>query len=145
MNDALLVRGFECVGDLLGDREGFVEWNRATRNTLRQVVALDQFHHERGDALALFESVDGGDIRMIQRGEDPGFASESRQSLRIARERLRQDLDRHITIELPVPRPIDLAHTAAPEQVGQLEDAETGAWSEGQVPDYMGVGVFRRW
>ena len=28
MDDALLVRGFECIGDLLRDRDGFVERKR---------------------------------------------------------------------------------------------------------------------
>ena len=29
---------------------------RAARNALPQVVALNQFHHESGDAVALFEA-----------------------------------------------------------------------------------------
>ena len=47
VDDALLVRGFECLGDLPGDGQRLVERNRASRDTLREVVALDQLHHER--------------------------------------------------------------------------------------------------
>jgi hypothetical protein len=50
MNDARLVRGLQRVGDLLRDGQRLVEWNRTTRDALRQVVAFDQFHHERHDA-----------------------------------------------------------------------------------------------
>ena len=50
MDDALLVRGFERVGDLLRDRQRFVERDRAARDALRQILALDEFHHERGAA-----------------------------------------------------------------------------------------------
>ena len=35
-------------------------------NALREVVALDEFHHERSDAAALFEAVDARDVRMVQ-------------------------------------------------------------------------------
>ena len=46
MDDPLLVRGFERLGDLLRDRQRFVERDRAARDALRQIVALDEFHHE---------------------------------------------------------------------------------------------------
>ena len=62
----LLVRGFERVRDLLRDRQRFVERNRAARDPLRQIVALDEFHHEGVHARRLLEAVDRGDVRMIQ-------------------------------------------------------------------------------
>ena len=110
-------------------------YSRAPRagDQLREVVALDQFHHQRGDAVTLFESVGGGDIGMVQRGQGLGFASESRQALGVMGKRVRQDLDRDVTIELGITRPIDFAHASATEQIGQQEDAETGAGSESQV------------
>ena len=40
MNDPLFMRGFECVSDLLRDGQRLIEWNRAARNALRQVLAL---------------------------------------------------------------------------------------------------------
>ena len=49
VNDPLLVRRFEGVGDLLGDGQRLVEGNRASRNALRQILALDEFHHEGVD------------------------------------------------------------------------------------------------
>ena len=50
MDDPLLVRGFERLGNLLGNGQRFVERNRATGDALREVVAFDQFHHQRAHA-----------------------------------------------------------------------------------------------
>ena len=46
MDDALLMRGFESLGDLLRDWQRLVDWDRALRNPLRQILALDEFHHQ---------------------------------------------------------------------------------------------------
>ena len=34
-----------------------------------RIVALDEFHHERGDALTFLEPVERGDVGMVQRSE----------------------------------------------------------------------------
>jgi hypothetical protein len=47
MHDPVLVRRFECGGNLPRDRHRFVERNRPTRDPLREVFTLDQFDHER--------------------------------------------------------------------------------------------------
>ena len=47
MDDPLLVRRFERLGDLLRDRQRLIDRDRSARNALRQVVAFDQLHHER--------------------------------------------------------------------------------------------------
>ena len=52
MDDALLVRGFERLGDLRRDRQRLIERDRATRDALREILALDEFHHEGGHAPA---------------------------------------------------------------------------------------------
>ena len=51
-------------------------------------------------AVALFEAVDGADVRMIQRGERARFAREPGAALGIGREVRRQDLDRDVATEL---------------------------------------------
>ena len=62
MNDPLLVRGFEGFCDLFRDGQRFVEWNRAARDPQRQILAFNEFHHERGDATAFLEAVDGRNV-----------------------------------------------------------------------------------
>jgi hypothetical protein len=66
MNDALVVCRFQRLGDLFRDRDRFIDWRRATGDPLRKILALYQFHHERRNAVALFEPVDAGNVRMVQ-------------------------------------------------------------------------------
>jgi len=56
-------------------------------------LAIHQLEHERATALGLFESIDGGDVRMIERGENVRFPFEALQPIGVRGERRRQDLD----------------------------------------------------
>ena len=58
MNDPLLVRGFQRLGDLLRDRQRLIERNGAACDALRQIVAFNEFHHERGNASGFLDRVD---------------------------------------------------------------------------------------
>ena len=49
VDDPLLVRGFERLGDLPRDGQGLIERDRAAGDALRQVLALDQLHDQRPD------------------------------------------------------------------------------------------------
>ena len=55
------------------------------------------------------------------------LALEASQGIGICGERLWQNLDRHVAIELGVPRPVDLPHAARAERRQDLVGAETGA------------------
>ena len=83
------------------------------------------------------------DVRMIQRGERLRFAREPGQPIGIARERVGQDLDRDVAIQLGVARAIHLAHAAFADRRGDFVDAEAGAGSEGQWCDYTGRDAAR--
>ena len=83
MDDALLVRGFQCFGNLLGDRQRLIDWNRPLRDAVGQRRSFDQLHDERLHAIRLLKAVDVRDVRMIQRGEDLCFALEPSQSVRV--------------------------------------------------------------
>jgi hypothetical protein len=124
MDDPLVMSGFERLGRLFRDGQRFIERDGAFVDTLREIVALDKFHHERGQTAVLFESVDGGDVRMIQRGEDLGFALKTGHAVRVMREFGREDLQRDITIELGVPRAVDLPHAAGAKRGEDLVRAE---------------------
>ena len=89
--------------------------------------------HERCDAVAFFEAADGGNVRVIQRGEDLGFALEAREPFRIGGNRGRQNLDRDLTFQLGVCRPKHLPHPAFPNLGGHFIRAETGAGREAQT------------
>ena len=78
MDDPLLVRRFERFGDLSRHRQRVGQRNRAARDPLRQVLALDELHDQRLDAVGFFGAVDGGDVWMIQRGQKLSLAFEAR-------------------------------------------------------------------
>ena len=81
---------------------------------------------------------------MIQRREHFRFALKAREPIGISGERRRQDLDRDLTFQPGVRRPIHLAHPAFADLGGDFVDAETGAGSEGQSwRDY--TGGIRAW
>ena len=117
-----------------------------TRDEFGQILAVDEFHHERADAGAVFDAVDGRDVRMIQRRERLGFAGESREPIGVAGERLGQHLQGDVAIEFGVLGAIDRALADFP---GDLVGPETGPgaqrhrrtlWMAATVAvDYSGV------
>ena len=77
VDDALLVRGFERFGDLLGDRQRFVKRNRPLRDAIGERRSFDELHHERRRPIAPLPAVDMRDMRMIERGEPFRFTLEA--------------------------------------------------------------------
>ena len=130
MDDALLVRRLERFRNLLRNRQRLLDRHGAARQPLRQILALDEFHHEGLDALGVLQPVNGCDVRMIQRGKDFRFALQPRHSFRVSRERLGQDLDGDVAIEPPVARPIHFAHAALSQQRDDFVRAEASSGSK---------------
>jgi hypothetical protein len=122
MDDAVLVCGLERLGDLPRDWECLGDRNRPLGDPVRQRRPFDQLQHERhtgpakaGHHVCIFlEPVDAADVRMIQRSERLRLALEARYALRIVREGVRQDFDRHVAIELRVARSINFPHPSHP-------------------------------
>ena len=106
------MRRFQRVGDLPRDGQRFTDRDRPPFEPIGKRLALDELEHERGRAIHVLDAVDGADVRMIQRGQQPRFALEAGEPLGIDREQARKDLDRDVAPELRVARAIDLAHAA---------------------------------
>jgi hypothetical protein len=127
VDDAILVRRLQCFGDLLRIRERFLEW-KGTGSDLRvEALAFDEFHDEEVPPGNFLEGVNRRDARVVQRGERLRFPFEAKPSLFIFEELFRQDLDRDVSREPRVPRPIDLSHPARAEGGDDLVRAEAGA------------------
>ena len=76
MDDAVLVGFFEALGDLLRDGDRLVDRDRAALQSLGEILALHHLHGEevRGRAVGerrALEAVDVGDVRVIERGQQP--------------------------------------------------------------------------
>ena len=94
MDDALVVRLLERLGDLPRDLERLVDRDRAPREALLEVLALDELEREEGLAVGLLEPVDGGDVRVVERGEQMRLALEAGEAIGVLRDLGRQHLDR---------------------------------------------------
>jgi hypothetical protein len=71
---------------------------------------------------------------VIERGKNPGFTIEPRETLGIHSEPLEEHLQRNVTIQLGVSGAIDLPHPAGPDGRVDLIRAEASAGREGHVP-----------
>ena len=67
--------------------------------SLGQVFAGHQLHRKETDAVRFVESVNGGDVGMVERCQYLGLALEAGEALGIARELRGEDLDRDVTGE----------------------------------------------
>jgi hypothetical protein len=130
VNDALLVRGFERLRNLLRDRQRFIKWNRPLRNAVSQRWSLDQLHDEGLHTVRLLQTVHVGNVGMIERGEDLRLSPESSESVRIRRKRVGKDLQGIVSLERDVPRSPDLTHPALANQDGDFIGTEANAGSQ---------------
>ncbi|MEO6236337.1 MAG: hypothetical protein ABIQ52_05015 [Vicinamibacterales bacterium] len=105
--------GLQRVSDLAGDGQGCIQRDGSLRDPIRERGPVNELQHERAYAAGLFEAVNMRDMRMVEGGEYFRFAREPREPFGVARERLRQNLQRHVAIQRRVAGAIDLAHAAS--------------------------------
>jgi hypothetical protein len=127
MDDSRLVRRFERVGDLPGDRKRLVDRDRAACHDIGKRLALDQLHDERAHGAWFLHAVDLRDVRMVERREHLRLALEAREPFGIVCEQIRQDFEGDVAIEARIARAIDLPHAPGAEAVRHLTGAEPGA------------------
>ena len=58
MNDALIVRRLERLGDLSGDVHGLVKRQRSATQPLREILARHELHDEEARAAVFVKAVD---------------------------------------------------------------------------------------
>ena len=131
VNDALLVRGLECLGDLLRDRQCLVEWNRSpamrcdrsspSTSSITRAVMPPPLQARRWPRCSGDSATPASWLHA--RSDEP---------ISVVRERLGQDFDRDIAIQLRVAGPEDLAHAAFAYAGDNFVDTETGTGGKGQ-------------
>ena len=132
MDDALLVRRFERLRDLLRDRQRLVERDRRrARSRSASVVARRPVPSPAPDAVGVFEAVDLRDVRMIERRQDLGFALKRARRSGSAANGAGRTLMATSRFERRVTRAIHLAHAAGAEGGTDLIGAEAGTWRNG--------------
>ena len=63
VDDALLMRRFQRLGDLLRNRQRLIQRYRPLRDPVSERRAFNQLQHQRPRPLGLLDAVDGGDVR----------------------------------------------------------------------------------
>ena len=121
VDDLLVVRGLERVGELDGEVERIVQGKGALPNPRLEGLALDVLHGDERLAVALADLVDLADVGVIERSGGARFAKEPLASVVVLLERFGQELDRHLAPEHGVLRQKDAAHAAPAERLDELE------------------------
>jgi hypothetical protein len=117
----------ECVSDLDRNLYRVVDIEGPSFQSVGQGPSFEMLHHEVVCAVVVPDVIERADVRMIQRGERHGLAFESRDSIRLVRERGWQDLDGDITSQFAIARAIHLAHSAGTDERSDLIDAKLAA------------------
>jgi hypothetical protein len=123
VDDASVVRCIEAVRNLNSDAQQFLYFERPTLYVLSESVPLEMLHHEKGLVLVFTDIVDGANVRMINRGDRVGFATEALARVLRSGQMQGEHLDRDAPIQALVPSSIHLAHTA--DAQSRLDDIRT--------------------
>ena len=110
------VRRVERLGQLHSNRQGLGEREGPPRDSCGKRLPLDQLHRDEMPAIGLADVVNRADIRMVQGGGGPGFATEPLRGVGIDRPVRWQELERHWPSEPRVLPAIHHAHTPAAER-----------------------------
>ncbi len=131
VHDPLLVCRGEAPGDLNGVIDRLAARERAGAEALAQRLPLEKLGDDIRRAVDRADVVDGRDVGVIQGPGRPRLLFEPPQPIRVLRQRLGQDLDRHLSPEPRVPRPVHLAHPARSEGRNDLVRTEPGPRRQG--------------
>ena len=85
-------------------------------NPVGERGAFDQLQDECPSPLGFLDAVDGGDVRVVEAGEDLGLPLEPSEPVRVSGEGVGQDLQRDLAVELRVGGLPDLAHAPLAEE-----------------------------
>ncbi len=123
MDDALGVGGVEGVGDLDGELQQDVGFERTAVDAVLQGDAFEVLHDDEGLSGGFIDFVDGADVGMIQRRGGAGFALEALERLRVGGDFGRKEFESDEASQLDVFGLVDDAHATAAEFV---DDAVVG-------------------
>ena len=126
MNDPSLMRRLQRLGDLLRNRQRLIQRDRPLRDAVSQGRTFNQLQHQRPLPLGFLDAENGGDVGVVEAGEDLRLPREPGEPIRISREAVREDLQRDLAVELGVRGLPDLAHAAFPKESSHVIVAEPG-------------------
>ncbi len=123
VNDVFGVRSVERVGDFDCESQEVFDVHGAAVDAVLERLAIEKFHGDEGVAILLADIVNRADVGMVQCGGGLRFTLESRQSLWIAGDILRQKFQRDESLEARVFGLVNDTHASAAEL---FDDAVVG-------------------
>ncbi len=112
VDDPLLVRGGEAVGDLERVVDRLALRELAAGEDRAQRLAFEELLDDVGRAVVLADVVDGGDVGVVEDAGGLRLLLEAAQAVGVGGEGGRQDLDRDVAAEARVLGAVDLPHAA---------------------------------
>jgi hypothetical protein len=131
---APLVGGLRGTGDLLADPERLVHGERPSSQALGERLARHQFQDEVTRAAHFIEAMDGGDVRVVERRQQPSLAIEPGQPPGIMSPVIAQDLDADWAFELNVAGAEDPAHASRSDGAEDLVMAKPSTLRQLHLP-----------
>jgi hypothetical protein len=113
MNDSLLMRSDERIGNLDSHLEQLLEFHGFLVEALLEGLAFQLLHHDEGMAGVVLDVVNDADIGMIQLRSGTSFALEALQSLVVFDERVGKEFEGYAATESSILRLVDDSHAAA--------------------------------
>jgi len=115
VNDPLLVRRLERIGDVDADLEELPRFERSDVDTVLQGHPLEQLHHDEGLPLVLSDVVNRADVGVVEGGGGLRLSSEALYSGRVAEDPIREKLQRDGSVQPGVLGLVDHTHPPAAE------------------------------
>ena len=103
------------------------------RYALRQRRSVDQFHSQCNYAVGLFQSINGCDVGMVQRGEHLRLPMESSHPFGVVYKIFGQDFQRDFAAQLCIAGTVHLTHSARADDSGNLISSEARSGREHQT------------
>ena len=123
MHDSLGVRRIEPVRDLNADLQKLRYFDGFPGNAVLESASLKQLHGDKRTAFEFSNVVDGADVRVIQRRRSARFAPKSLDRLRVLRNIVGKEFQRHVPAK---PRVLGLVNHAHPSAAQFFEHGIVG-------------------
>ena len=115
MRNSALVSVFQGRGDLSREGQRLFGRDGLSGNFLVQGRPFHQLHYQGRSPVGVFQTVNSGDVRIIERGQGLRFAAEPRHALNVVSNTGREDLEGNIAIQPRVAGAIDFSHPTRAE------------------------------
>ncbi len=127
VDDPLLVRVLERFCHLASDRQRLADRDRPLLETFEERRALSHLHDQGPRPARILDAVDGGDVGVVERGQESSLTLEAGHSPRTRSHVVGQHLERDLAPQARVSRPVHLSHPALAERANDFVAPKTRA------------------